>query len=237
MIMKDKDFFSLAEARHCKRAFLEREVPRRALEEILAAAAHAPSSRNTQPWSVAVLSGEARDTLARELCRAFDAGIAADADFLNNPAELDGVFEERARAVGAATFELRGIDRHDQAARRAHIHDNLEFYGAPVAMIFHLPADAVPGSFLAMGCFLQNVMLGLVASGLGSCPQYSVAGYAGLIREYLGLEDGRVVVCGMAVGYPDPAAPINRLVPERAALDDYVRWLDRDPGRASRAEP
>ena len=92
-------------------------------------------------------------------------------------------------------------------------------------MIFHLPADAVPGSFLAMGCFLQSVMLGLVACGLGSCPQYSVAGYAGAIREHLAFDDDRIVVCGMAVGFVDPEAPINTLVPERAPIHDYVEWF------------
>lgn len=196
------------------------------LEAVLAAAAHAPSSRNTQPWLVAVLSGEARDDLSRRLCDAFDRGTPPAPDFQNNPSELRGVYAERARAVGAATFEAKGIARGDEEARRSHVRDNLELYGAPVEMIFYLPGDAVPGSFLALGCFLQNVMLGLVACGLGSCPQYSVAGYAGVIREHLGLPDDCVVVCGLAVGYVDREAPINSLVPERAPLDDYVRWLD-----------
>lgn len=224
--MHHQDFLSLARARHCKRAFLPREIPRQIIEETLRAAAHAPSSRNTQPWGVTVLTGGAKDALAEELCRRFDAGETADPQFLNNPAELGGIFEERARAVGAATFELKGIDRHDAKARRTHLRDNLRFYGAPLEMIFHLPADAVPGSFLAIGCFLQNVMLSLVAAGLGSCPQYSVAGYAEVIRKQLELPEDCVIVCGMAVGYVDDSASINELVPERAALEDYMEWRD-----------
>lgn len=223
--MRNDDFFSLVRARHCKRAFLDKPVPRRTLEKVLKAAANAPSSRNTQPWQVVVLSGEAKEALGRRLCAEFDRGVPAHPDFLNNPEELEGVFAERARAVGAATFAVKGIDRHDPAARRAHLRDNLRFYGAPVEMIFHLPGDAVPGSFLAIGCFLQNVMLGLVASGLGSCPQYSVAGYAATIRDHLGLDEERIVVCGLAVGYVDPSAAINSLVPERAAIEEYVEWF------------
>ena len=44
---------------------------------ILEAAAHAPSSRNTQPWAVAVLTGRAKDDLAAKLCDAFDLPIYA----------------------------------------------------------------------------------------------------------------------------------------------------------------
>jgi len=71
-------------------------------------------------------------------------------------------------------------------------------------------------------------MLGLVASGLGSCPQYSVAGYPDIVREQLELGD-RVVVCSLAVGYPDPAAPVNAYAPDRARLADYTRWHDQVP--------
>jgi len=224
--MNTESFFSLVEARHCKRTFLDQPVPQQILKRVLTAAANAPSSRNTQPWQVAVLRGKARDGLSRKLCECFDGGVPPHPDFLNNPTELRGIFAERARLAGAATFAVKGIDRDDEAARRAHIRENFEFFGAPLEMIFHLPQDAVPGSFLAIGCFLQNVMLGLVACGLGSCPQYSVAGYSDAIRRHLGLAEDRLVVCGMAVGYVDPEAPINTLVPERAPLEDYVKWLD-----------
>lgn len=220
------EFESIVTARHSKRAFLPRPVGRELLEEVLLAAANAPSSRNTQPWRVTVVTGSARERLERELCNAFDHGVAAAPDYLNNPAELDGVFAARAAACAAATFETKGIDRNDPEARRAHLRDNLRFFGAPAEMIFHLPGGSVPGSFLALGCFLQNVMLGLVARGLGSCPQYSVAGYGGVIRRELLLPADEVVVCGLAVGHPDPQAPINSLVPERAPLAEFVDWLE-----------
>jgi nitroreductase len=92
-------------------------------------------------------------------------------------------------------------------------------------MFFHLPSGAVHVTFLEMGLFLQNVMLGLAARGLGSCPQYSVARYPQVIRRVLGLKPDRLIVCGLAVGYADPADPVNRFVPERAPLEEYTQWL------------
>jgi nitroreductase len=222
-------FISVLAARHAKRAFLDRQVRRELLEQVLLAAAHAPSTRNGQPWQVAVVSGALRDKLASRLCAEFDRGVPASPDYPNRPVIVDEVTEARARDAGAGVLLARGIDRADAEGRRAHLRDNLEFYGAPTEMIFHLPAQAPPGLFLEMGFFLQNVMLGLVACGLGSCPQYSVAGYADAIREELDLGSDRLIVCGLAVGYPDEAIAVNRFHPRRAELGDFVQWRDH-PG-------
>ncbi len=224
-----EDFLSILTARHCKRAFLDRPVPREVLEEVLRAAAHAPSTRNGQPWSVAVLTGGAREVLVRKLCGLFDRDAPMRMDYASRPAELPPAHEERARAASAGVHAARGIARDDDAGRRGHLRDNFRFYGAPVAMIFHLPANATPGTFLEMGFFVQNVMLGLVARGLGGCPQASVTGYSDAIREHLGLGPDRLIVCGMSVGYPDETAPVNHFAPERAGLAEYTLWLDQAP--------
>lgn len=222
----DRDFLSIITARHCKRAFLDRPVPREALEEVLRAAAHAPSTRNGQPWAVAVLLGEAREALVRRLCDLFDRDAPMKMDYESRPAEVPAAHLERAAAASAGVHAAKGIDRDDKAGRRSHLRDNFRFYGAPVALIFHLPSNAAPGTFLEMGFFVQNVMLGLVAQGLGSCPQASVTGYSDAIREHLGLGLDRLIVCGMSVGYPDESAPVNRFAPERAPLPDFTQWLE-----------
>jgi nitroreductase len=223
------DFLSVITARHCKRAFLDRPVSRDVLERVLTAAAHAPSPRNTQYWQVAVLMGEARVELSRRLRAASDSPVKYEHDYVNRPSPMGATYEQRAFAWGAAYYEALGIARDDSAGRRDVERRNLSFYDAPVAMIFHLPHNAVAGTFLEMGFFLQNVMLGLVASGLGSCPQYSVARYADLIRDYLGLGADRLVVCSLSVGHVDESASVNRFYPQRATLSDYTQWHDQAP--------
>jgi nitroreductase len=210
--------------RHCKRSFVDRPVSRGVLEGVLVAASAAPSTRNGQPWQVAVLLGPARQALADALCAEFDRGVGQHPDYANRPVDPDAATQERAREAGTGVLRAKGIERTDQVARQAHLRDNLAFYGAPVEMIFHLPPAAPPGLFLEMGMFLQNVMVALVACGLGSCPQFSVAGYPDVIRSVVGLAPGRIVVCGLAVGYPDESAPVNGFRPSRAALPEYVRW-------------
>ncbi|HEX5407151.1 MAG TPA: nitroreductase [Pseudonocardiaceae bacterium] len=223
----DDAFLSVITSRHCKRAFLDRAVPREILERVLSAAGHAPSPRNTQFWQVAVATGEARAEISRRLRSAADSDEQYEPDYVNRPTPMGELPERRAMAWGAGYYEALGITRNDTAGRREVERRNLRFYDAPVAMIFHLPVAAVAGTFLEMGFFIQNVMLGLVASGLGSCPQYSVARYGDVLRETLGLTADRLIVCTLCVGYVDESNPINAFHPERAPLEEYTQWRDR----------
>jgi nitroreductase len=220
----DDAFLSIISARHCKRAFLDREVPRDILERVLIAAGNAPSPRNTQFWQVAVLMGEARAELSRRLRVASESAESHKLDYANRVTPMGELYEQRVAAFGAAYYDALGISRDDAAGRQEIERRNLRFYGAPVAMIFHLPRNAVASTFLEMGFFLQNVMLGLVACGLGSCPQSSVARYGRVIRDFLGLGSERLVVCSLSVGYVDETAPVNAFHPERAPLEEYASW-------------
>jgi nitroreductase len=220
----DDAFLSVITNRHCKRAFLDRPVPREILEQVLSAAAHAPSPRNTQFWQVAVVMGRARAEIVRRLRAAADSAERYEPDYANRPTPMGALPEQRAVAWGAAYYGAMGVARADAAGRREVEHRNLRFYDAPVAMVFHLPAAAVAGTFLEMGFFVQNVMLGLVACGLGSCPQYSVTRYADILRDALELGPDRIVVCTLCVGYADESAPINGFYPARAPLAEYTQW-------------
>jgi nitroreductase len=220
----DDDLLSLIAGRHCTRAFLKRPVPLDIIEAILSAAASAPSSQNNQPWQVAVIMGKSRDELSAILCESFDQGVPPTPDYLNRPQELPEALQQRVQDYGRNFLTFRGIARDDEAGRHAHRRDNFLFYGAPVELIFHLPATAAAGTFLDLGFFMQNVILGFELCGLASCPQYSVASYSDILRRYLGIGSDRIMISGMAVGYPDQAARLNRFIPERVPLEAYTQW-------------
>jgi nitroreductase len=220
--------FAAIEARQCKRAYLDQPVPASLLTQVLRAAAYAPSTRNGQPWRVEVAAGECRRQLAARLLAAFERQ-APKPDYPNRMAADDPEIAARAADANRGVLLAKGFRTPDKATRREHLRDNMDFYGAPVELIFHLAAEAPPGWFLETGFFVQNVMLGLVAAGLGSCPQFSVAGYPDAIREVLGLGPNRIIVCGLAVGYPDESAAVNGYRPDRAELDEYVRWHGQTP--------
>ena len=227
MIAMSADSFKLFDAirnRHCKRAFFDKPVADDALSDVLEMAGHAPSSKNTQPWKASIVTGAATSRLAALLCEKFDRELFDSPDYVYTPEPMSDVFLGRARECGYALFKLKGIDRHDHAARRAHERKNYEFFGAPVVMFFHLPRESERGNFLDMGFFIQNVMLGLVGSDLGSCPQFSLTRFSDTIREFLGLESDRLIVCALSVGYPDSDALINTFIPNRLSVDAYTDW-------------
>jgi nitroreductase len=211
--------------RHCKRAFLPKPVSKETLISVLKAAQQAPSSKNTQSWQVAVCMGAKRDQLSAELCQQYDLQKPAAADYLYMNEPMDAEFKKRARECGYALFKLKGIGRDDIEARQAHGRENFSFFGAPVHMIFHTPRNANPGMFLDMGLYLQSVMLGLHALGLGSCPQFSVAGYPDTVRSCLGLGEERMIVSGLSLGYVDEGAKVNGFIPQRLPLEDVVTWM------------
>jgi nitroreductase len=55
------------EKRKSVRTFLDKEVAQDKIDAILAAARHAPSGTNTQPWQVAVVTEETKQKLQAQL--------------------------------------------------------------------------------------------------------------------------------------------------------------------------
>jgi nitroreductase len=68
-------------------------------------------------------------------------------------------------------------------------------------------------------------MLAAQAHGLASCAVGAMASYPGLIRRSLQLDDSQTIVCGLALGYADPAAAVNEARTVRCELDDYFRVI------------
>jgi len=75
-----------------------------------------------------------------------------------------------------------------------------------------------------MGMFMQNIMLAAREFGLATCPQAALAEYPDTVRETLEIEPELAVVGGIALGYPDPDAPVNRYRTEREPLTAFTRW-------------
>ncbi len=217
---------SIIAARHSKRVFLDREPLRSDVEAVLRAAASAPSAKNTQPWDVVAARGEPLRKLAASLCANYDENKQESADFPYYPDPLPAAFAERARETALAIFEHKGIDPSDSAAKRAHSRGNYEFFGAPLVLFFLLPAGAARGTFLDLGFYLQNVMLGFEAIGASSCPLASILAMTRSIRDSLRLPDDRWLCCALAVGYADPAARVNSFFPPRRPLEDVLTWKE-----------
>lgn len=212
-------------ARRSIRAFLPEPVADDTVLDVLAVAARAPSGTNTQPWRVHVLQGATLARLVEATCAAFDTADGSHRpEYDYYPPEFFEPYLGRRRKVGWDLYGLLGIAKGDGPRMKAQHRKNFTFFGAPVGLMFTIDRRMGQGSWLDYGMFLQNVMLAAEARGLGTCPQAAWIDYHRIIGEVLALPPEEQVVCGIALGYPDPSAAENTLVSERAAPDAFTVW-------------
>ncbi|MCG7361092.1 nitroreductase [Roseomonas sp. ACRSG] len=212
-------------ARRSVRAFLPQPVEPALVERLLAAAARAPSGTNMQPWRVHVLTSAARDRLCDALVEAHLAGQAEpDPGYAYYPPQFFEPYLSRRRKLGWDLYGLLGIGKGEKERMRQQHGRNFRFFDAPVGMIMTIDRRLEVGSWLDYGMFLQALATAAVAHGLGTCPQAAFAEHHRSIRRVLPIGEGEVVVCGMALGYPDWAAPENRLVTERVPVREFATF-------------
>jgi nitroreductase len=217
-----KTFDEIAGQRRSLRAFLPEPVSADTMAHIFSVAGHAPSNCNTQPWIVHVASGAALEKLRGELPSRFMAGeFSMDFPY---EGKYDGIYKERQYGAAQALYDSVGITRQDKAARHEQFMRNFVFFDAPHVAFFFLPEPFGLREAADMGMFAQSLMLALTAHGLGSCPQTALSMQADFLREQLGIESSNKLVFGLSFGHPDPDAPCNQCVTDRAAVGDFVSF-------------
>jgi nitroreductase len=241
-----ESFSSLLRSRRSVRDFLPDPVPDAVLEAILADANLSPSWSNTQPYRIAIATGETKERIRSKLTARFDAGMRAMQGgtlgklraFLTREGLPDGDFKVHfeypkdllpaRRATGFGLYKLLGIDRHDMAARNAQMRRNFEFFGAPVALFFFVHGGLREYSVLDAGILLQTIMLSAQSRGLATCAQGALATWASPVREEFDVPREYKLVCGMSLGYAS-SHPVNAYDPGRM----NVRELRLPPRRAA----
>jgi len=210
------------------RAFLPREVPDELIRHLLELAARAPSGTNTQPWQVHILKGEALDQLVQRAQACFNdpqAMAAQPQPYDYYPKQWVSPYLDRRRKVGFDLYALLGIGKADkQAMHRQHAR-NYCFFDAPVGLFFTIDKLLSQGSWLDYGMFLQSLMIAARGHGLDTCPQAAWLSLQAVVTEFLGLDDSKELVCGMALGYADEAAIENQLITERVPASEFARFV------------
>jgi nitroreductase len=214
------DLDNVIRQRRSIRMFLpDRPVPRELLDEALDLAIRAPSNSNIQPWHVVFASGAARDRLVAAL---LEAAAAAPPKVPALPEHFSHFRSE----TGKVVYGSMGIARDDVAARRVAVLRNWEFFRAPLAGIVCMDRELGLVDSLGVGMFLQTLLLSLTARGLGTCVQVAIAGYPEIIYEQLNIPEQFTILCGLAVGYPDPNFPANKIRIGREPVEKNVIFVD-----------
>lgn len=212
--------------RKSTRAFLNKTVEKDKIQRILELASHAPSGVNTQPWQVAVVSGEKKKQLDHLLEDAFRSGRKASLDYQYYPKKFKEPYKSRRKACGLKMYATLAIKREDKQRQMDQWAANYRAFDAPVALFFFVDAIAEKGSFLDYGMFLQSIMLAAVAQGLATCPQAALAEYPDIVKTTLGYDQELILICGMALGYEDKNALINSYRTDREDYTSFTHFYD-----------
>lgn len=224
--VRSMDIIRAITSRASTRAFLDRTVSQDMVDAILDTARWAPSGVNTQPWQVMAVSGTTKQRLSDAILAARAAGVEPDPDYHYYPTQWDEPYKTRRFECGMALYGALDIRREDKQRRLEVWEANYRFFDAPVGLLFFIDRRMEKGSWVDMGMFIQNVMLAALAQGLATCPQASLAEYPATVRSTLELTDDLALICGMALGFPDPDAPVNQYRTSREPVSSFCRWYD-----------
>jgi len=212
-------------ARKSVRAYTNKAVSTEDIEHILSVARCAPSGVNTQPWQVAVLSGETKQRVQNKMDAAARSGEASSQEYQYYPKEWYEPYKARRKACGLLMYSTLGIAREDTERQKEQWFANYRAFDAPVMLLFFIDKGLDKGSYLDYGMFMQSVMLAAVEKGLGCCPQAALAEYPQIVKQELGYDDSVTVLCGMALGYEDTTALVNSYRTEREPITSFSRFF------------
>lgn len=209
-------------ARWSCRAFQPEPIARDVVERIVGAAQRVPSWNNTQPWEVIVTEAAETDRLRTALYA--HAGTATLAPDLEWPSDYPGVLGDRRRTCGWQLYGALGIEKGDRAASGRQMMENFRFFGAPHLALITTPRSLGAYGALDAGGFVTAFCLAAQALGVATIAQAAVAGHGPFMRDWFGIAEDRIILCGIAFGRADADHPANSYRTERADISDVVAW-------------
>jgi nitroreductase len=211
-------------SRRSIRDFLPDPVPGDVIRRVLAQASRSPSGGNVQPWHLDVVGGELLQRIKDRMAALPAPAPAKPPEYDIYPQSLWSPYRDRRFKCGEDMYALLGIARDDRAARLRWFARNYQFFGAPLALFCTVDRRMGQPQWSDLGMFLQSLMLLLRAEGLDSCAQEAWSVYHEEIRELIDIPPERMLFCGMAIGRRNPDHPINRLVTDRAPLEEFTHF-------------
>ncbi len=169
------------------RRFLDRPVPRDALDDLIAAACLAPAPHHSTPWRFAVIdTAEAKRRLAAAMAARWERDLEGDGTDADTISELTNASVARLEAAPALILGCTthvGLDTYPDERRQS----------AEEGM-----------ALLSLGAAVQNLMLAATDAGLASCWVAAPIFCPDEAREALTLADSWTPRALVMIGHPDP---------------------------------
>ena len=218
------DFTTLVQTRRSVRGYKPDPVPRALIDEIIGIAKGAPSSMNTQPWHVHVLTGAPLERVRQRNTDTMLGGAKANREILTH-GEYEGVHRSRQVAIAIKLFAAMGIERHDKVMRQDWVMRGFRQFDAPVSLVLTYDRELDPGATVHfdLGALSYGICLAAWDRGLGTVVNGQGIMRSEIVREEAQIPEGEVIMTCIALGYPNEDFPANGVTADREPNDRFVR--------------
>jgi hypothetical protein len=136
--------------------------------------------------------------------------------------------KKRYNAVGKSTLTALGIAREDATSRNEYMCTMFRLFDAPCLIVACVDkiSSSVEYAMLDVGLITQTICLLAHNRGLGTCIMACAVRFPSVLKDILPHAENKLMVAGIAMGYPDREAPINNFDRERATLEECLIWVN-----------
>lgn len=211
------------------RGFTDEPVPRELLEEIISLANRAPSSMNTQPWHLHVLTGAPLDQVRRGNTERMLGGVPPTRD-IEDYAAYEGEHRTRQIEIAVQLFEAMGIERQDAVRRQDWVMRGFRQFDAPVSVVVCFDRSLLNNTIAHFdtGAMTYGLVLAAWSRGLGAVINGQGIMQSPVVREVAQIPEDQVILTCVALGWPNNAFVANSVISRRRCLDNVVRFLGFD---------
>lgn len=211
------------------RGFKRQPVPKQVIEEVVQLAVRAPSSMNTQPWHLYVVSGEPLENIRRENTERNLGGVPPSREIRPGGAYA-GAHRERQIEIAVQLFEAMGIARHDSEKRQDWVLRGFRQFDAPLSVVVTFDKDLEGGDVAPFDCgAIVNALVNAAWSrGLGCVINSQGIMQSPVVRQHAGIPDDQVIMICVAMGYPDDSFAANAVVSRRRDVHQVATFVGFD---------
>ena len=204
------------------REFLKTPVKNSLIKDLLSKSARAAHGGHIQPCQIFGITNEIMTAFLKQQSAVTEPETPAYDIY---PAGLKEPYRTSRYELGAQMYNLLSISREDKEARFMQVLKNFEFFGAPAAIFCFVDRQMGPPQWSDLGMFLQTFMLLGQEVGIDTCAQEAWSMKQESVSNFFKVDDETMLFCGMAIGYKDPDAIVNKLNSERRPVEQWATFL------------
>ena len=202
-------------------------VPKQVIEEVLELAVRSPSSMNTQPWHLYVVTGEPLDKIRKENTERNISGVHPSREIRTPNKGYEGHHRERQIEIAVQLFQKMGIERDDKEGRQDWVLRGFRQFDAPLSIVVTFDRELLDDDISKFDC--GGIVNGLVTAGwskgLGAVINSQGIMQSPVVREHAGIPDDQVIMICVAMGYPDDSFPANEVVSKRKSISELATFV------------